>query len=224
MSLRHSPSLYQYRGHVRLTGPDSEPVSLSSVKAALVIDGTQDDEILSEYIATAREYIETMTGMTMVLQTWRLSLDCWPNAREQWWDGWREGARSELYAGATEVILPSFPLASVDTVTVYDEDGSPAVVDIAATFDIDTYQKPGRMVLKRGAVWPIALRAANAIQIDYTAGYAPNAMQTPAPLRSAVRQMAAYLYSHRGDGCDVGDAYTMSGAEALARAYSVAGI
>jgi uncharacterized phiE125 gp8 family phage protein len=224
MSLRAPVSRYQYRGHVIVTPPASEPVTLQSVKDALIVTGSTDDAILTEYIAVAREYIEETTGLAMITQVWRLSLDAWPNGREEWWDGWRQGSRSELYGGAAALELPRYPLLSITTVTVYDEDGDDTAVTVADTFDVDIYQRPGRMVLKRGAVWPVALRAANAIQIVYSAGFGASGTLVPAPLRSAVRQMAAYLYTHRGDGCDVGDAYVDSGAASLADKYRVARI
>lgn len=221
MSLRQPVQLHQYRGHRLMVPPVVEPVSLGSVKATLTLDGPEDDEILTGMIRSAREFIEEITGLAMIEQEWRLSLDAWPGGREAWWDGVREMAISALQMQPGWVKLPRYPLATVDAVTVFAEDGTPSVVNIGATFDVDTYQKPGRMALKRGSVWPVAMRTINAIQIDYTAGYGSNPSFVPAPLAQAVRQMAAYLYSHRGDGCDVGDAYSMSGAAAMADRYRV---
>ena len=223
MSLRAPVSRYEYRGHVLKVRPTVEPVTLQSMKDVLVISGNEDDMMLTEYIAVAREFIEEVTGIAMITQEWQLSLDAWPGGQEEWWDGWRQGSRSELYgANPGQVVIPRYPLISIDAVTVYDENGASAVVNVAGTFDVDLYQKPGRLVLKRGAVWPIALRAANAIIIEYTAGYGGSGATVPAALRSAVRQMAAYLYTHRGDGCDVGDAYADSGAASLVDKYRVA--
>jgi uncharacterized phiE125 gp8 family phage protein len=82
---------------------------------------------------------------------------------------------------------------------------------------VDTYQKPGRLALKRGQVWPIALRTINAIQIDYTAGHA----QVPAPLKRAVKAMVAHMYGHRGDGCSASDAFNDSGAAEIVGRYRV---
>jgi uncharacterized phiE125 gp8 family phage protein len=106
-------------------------------------------------------------------------------------------------------------------VTVYDEDSNDTVVSIADTFDLDTYRLPGRITLKRGATWPIALRSNNAIQIIYVAGYA-NAAAVPAPIKRAVKEMAAYLYAHRGDECDPTDAWMKSGAQSTLNVYKIA--
>ena len=170
----------------------------------------------------AREYIEETTAIAMITQGWRLSLNDWPGGHEPWWDGMRQGAIGDLRSGRAVVALPVYPLQSVDTVTVFNEVSEASVVNIGATFNIDTYQKPGRLALQDGATWPIALRNINAIQIEYTAGYGDAPANVPAPLRRAVLQMATFLYEHRGDGCSPEDAYVKSGAAGMAGRYKVA--
>jgi hypothetical protein len=44
----------------------------------------------------------------------------------------------------------------------------------------------------------------------------------PAPMKRAIKQLAAYLYSHRGDDCDPAEAYVASGAESLMAQYKPA--
>jgi hypothetical protein len=222
MSLRPARMIYPDRGSVRETPPAIEPVTADELRANLVLESAQlGDTEAESLIAVAREYIEETTGIAMITQGWRLSLNEWPYGREPWWDGVRQGAISDLRSGRAVVALPVYPLQSVDTVTVFNEASVPSVVNIGATFDIDTYQKPGRLALQDGATWPVALRNINAIQIEYTAGYGLTAGTVPAPLRRAVLQMASYLYEHRGDGCAVGDAYRDSGAESMAMRYKV---
>jgi len=224
MSLRSAPKIYAKRGSVVVTRPAVEPVTIDEIKESLVLSGSDQDIFLANCIAEAREYIEESTGIAMITQVWRLSLDDWPNGRAAWWDGTKTGAISELHDGRGGVALPAYPLQSVDTVTVYDEASNATVVNIATTFDVDTYQKPGRLALQDGATWPVALRNINAIQIEYTSGYGDAATDVPAPLKRAVSQMAAYLFEHRGDGCSPGDAYTDSGAAGMAGRYKVARI
>lgn len=174
-------------------------------------------------MAEAREAIENTYAVAMIDQSWRMAIDRWPSGREEWWDGIREGSIADLYGPAsyTDLRLPRWPLSSVDSVTVYDEDGTSTAVTIASTFDVDTYQTPGRITLQRGATWPVALRANNAIEIVYTAGYGADASSVPAPLKRAVKQLAAYLYSHRGDMCDMGDAMHDSGAGSIMGQYKI---
>lgn len=223
MALRPAPHLHQYRGNRLQTAPTVEPVTLSELKTHLRLTNEAEDSFLSELIGEARQEIEDLYGIAFNTQAWKLTLDHWPMAGEKWWDGMREGHIDEIYAGARHaaVTLPRYPLLSVDTVTVYDEDSNSSTVTIATTFDIDTSQLRGRMALQRGATWPIALRSVGAIEIDYSAGYGASASDVPAPLKRAVRQLAGYLYEHRGDGCEPGDAIRKSGAKTILDRYRV---
>ena len=220
MSLRPKIQLHQYRGHAVVTPPLIEPVTADELRALLAetVDGLPYDQA-DDLIATAREMIEETTGIAMISQTWRLVLDAWPSQRAEWWDGVRQGAIADINGAPDYVYLPRYPLASIASVTVYDEASNAASVVVADTFDVDTYQKPGRMVLRSGATWPIALRGSNAIEVDYIAGFGATAASVPPTLRRAVKQVAAYLYSHTGDDCTPDDALGAAGA--LLGAYRV---
>jgi hypothetical protein len=214
--------LYQHRGHVRTVAPAVEPVTADELRAQLFETGdTLPDATANDLIAEAREMIEEFTGLALITQTWRLALDNWPGGREMWWDGMRQMPISEIYAKGSlrAVELPRYPLQSVSSVTVFDDADNGAVVNVAAAFVVDPYRKPGRMVLRDGATWPVALRAANAIEVVYVAGYGASATAVPAALKRAVKQVAAYLYTHNGDGCTVEDA--LAGARQMLDAYSV---
>jgi len=221
MSLRAPEIINYYRGSVIQTYPAIEPVTLAEVKALLVIDGASDDSMLTDMIGEAREFIEHISGLAMITQTWRLSLDRWPVRQTPWWDGMRQMPISELGGIDRSLVVPVWPLQTVTAVRVFDDAGNAATVNIAATFDVDTYRQPGRISLRNGAVWPIALRTSNAIEIDYTAGYGTTAASVPGPLKRAIKAMVVHMYSHRGDGCDPGDAYQESGAAAIVGRYKV---
>jgi len=214
MTLRHAIPFYQQRGSVLVSGPASEPITAVELRSYLRVDETEmgDDEA-DDLIVESRQMIEETTSLAFILQSWRLSIDRWPGGAEAWWDGVRQMSITELYAPShiTSVEIPRWPLASVTSVTVYDEDSNAETVTVATTFDVDTYQIPGRMTLKRGSTWPIALRANNAIQIVYIAGYA-NAAAVPSVLKRALKQLAAFLYTNRGDTCSPADAMMKSGA------------
>lgn len=222
MSLRQRVTFTQYRGHALVTAPASEPVTADELRAHLreTVDGLPYDQA-DALIAEARELIEERTGLAMINQTHRMALDYWPVGREQWWDGVRDGAISDMGAanGIRAVTLPRYPMSSITSVVVYDEASNATSVVVADTFDIDTYSKPGRMVLQSGATWPIALRGSNAIEITYVAGFGATSASVPAILRRAVKQVAAYLYSHAGDDCTSDDA--LGAAASLLSAYKV---
>lgn len=203
MALRAARDLYQYRGHVIESAPGAEPVTASDLRAFMreTATGLPDSEA-EAFIEEARQLIEQATGIALITQSWRLVLDTWPSGgREPWWDGVIQGAISELHRGDGDVVLPRYPLKSVTSVTVYDEASNSSSVTVSDTFDVDTYRTPGRIALKSGQTWPIALRPTNGVEIIYVAGYGNAASNVPAALRRAVKQAAAYLYTHRGDEC-----------------------
>lgn len=224
MALRAPLRFSQYRGHEQRVAPTVEPITTAQLKEALVLDSDDSYSLLDLYITSAREQFEAVTGRALITQEWRMTIDRWPSGgREPWWDGVQQGAISELYAPgrATWVILPRYRLQSVDAITVFDDDGTSSTVTIADTFIVDTQQEPGRLVLKNGATWPVALQRANAIQIDYTAGYGDTAATVPAAIRVALLQFAAFLYGHRGDDCAGENAMRQSGAWSTFERYMV---
>jgi hypothetical protein len=207
MSLRPALRFYQHRGHKLKTPPAIEPVTADELRDHLVADATElPDAAANDWIAAARELIEETYGIAMIDQVWEMALDDWPTWKEPWWDGMRQIAISEIAGVPAEIELPRFPLQSVDVVTTFDIGSNPSTVTIAETFDIDIFSTPGRMALQSGATWPVALRPTNAVLIEYTAGYGTLAADVPNALRLAVKQVAAYMYNHRGDGCDPKDA------------------
>lgn len=218
MSLRAPAAYNQYRGNRRLANPASEPVTAAEVKDQLRITGTDDDALIELYIQSARELCEELTGLALITQTWKLTLDHWPGGAEDWWDGVRTLPISELRASARhyDVVIPRYPLQSIQSITADD-----TAVTVADVFITDTQQMPGRLVIKRGATWPTVLDRANGIEISYTAGYGSDASSVPAALRLALMQMASYMYEHRGD-CDTMDAYKASGANTAFERYKAA--
>jgi len=222
MSLRAPYPLHQHRGSVLVTAPTTEPVTAAELLLHVREDAANFRDALS-YVKDARQDIENRSGLAFLTQSWRVALDRWPTGGEAWWDGVRDGSINELYGAHAQrsIELPKWPLASITSVTVYDEDSTSTAVTVANVFDVDAYSRPGRMTLKRGATWPVALRASNAIEIVYVAGYT-SAANVPAPMKRAVKQLAAYLYSHRGDDCNPDEAYSASGAESIMASYKPA--
>lgn len=219
MTLRPAIPLYQHRGSVLHTAPASEPVTASELRTHLRVDATElPDGEANGLISEARQMIEDEYGLAFISQSWRLTLDHWPAASEAWWDGVLQIHRNEIYGGTASLELPRWPLASITSVTVYDEDSNATAVTVGTTFNVDIYSTPGRMTLQRGATWPVALRANNAIEIIYVAGYA-NAAAVPATFKRALKQLAAFLYTNRGDSCSPSEAMEKSGADQIFGIY-----
>lgn len=217
MSIIPVKRLHQPQGHVRTVAPAVEPVTADDLRDYLreTADGLPDAEA-NALIQEAREISEDMSGIAFNTQTWLLALDTWPGrAAEPWWNGVRQGAISELYGGDGDVDLPRWPLQSVTGINVYASDGTASAVNVSTVFDVDTYRQPGRIAVKFGQSLPVTYRRTNGVEITYVAGYGDDAGDVPAALKRAVKQLAGYLYTHRGDGCEPGVAYRASGAAAI---------
>ncbi|MDE1901665.1 MAG: head-tail connector protein [Alphaproteobacteria bacterium] len=180
-----------------LTPPAAEPVLLADAKQQARIDTTADDTLVTALITGARQWAEKYTGRAFITQTWQMALDLWPGAVEKWWDGVRQGPITGLDK-VNYISLPRAPLQSVASVTYYD-DGDNATLWDSGNYFVDTVREPGRLALRMGAVWPVPTRLTNGIVIQYVAGYGDDGTAVPEPIKTAIRQLVAHWYEHRGD-------------------------
>ena len=164
------------------TPPAIEPVTLAEAKVHLKVDTTDDDALIASLITAARARAEWHTGRAFVTQSWALWLDAWPPG------------------GVVESPLP--PLQSVTQVQTYALDDTASVLD-PSLYQVDAASAPARLALKGIFAPPLAnLRAVNAVNIAFTAGYG-DAGAVPAPVKQAIQQIAADLYTHRGDEAEI---------------------
>ena len=218
MSIRHAVKITNPRASRLTVDPAVEPVSVDDLRTHLRIAGTSSDDELLMVIIEARMIIEQRLNAALITQTWQLTLDGWPSGASPWWDGVRDGHVNMIAGGAADIEIPRWPLQSITSCTVYDEDSNSTAVVVASVFDVDTQSLPGRLSLQSGATWPVALRANNAIEIVYVAGYGDAAADVPADLKRAVKQLAAALYTNRGD-CSEADMMKSSGAMTIVDQY-----
>lgn len=197
-----------------ISPPGSLPVSVSDMRLYLKIDDSADDAVIDSLIQAATDAVEKYTGLALITRGCRAYLDAWPtDGTQKWWDGLREGA--DIRSAKTDVALPCPPLQSVQSVTQFMDDDTFSEYD-AGNYYADALSFPGRIVIKNGAP-PQGTRAANAIAVDFTAGYGDEADDVPAPIRQAIRLIAAYLYDNRAGG--LGHPLDAPGASALLQPY-----
>ena len=202
-----------------VAAPALEPLSLNQVKQHLKLEeeDSADDALIAGLIRVAREQAERFTARALITQSYSLWLDAWPRRRDDHLhEGWREGALIEGPAHAVE--LPRPPLQAVSAILTYDE-ADQATSLPASAYTIDRASQPGRLVLRRGAAAPVATRAANGIEIRFTAGYGDAPDAVPEAIRQGLLVQIARLYESRGD--DAAEAGANSGAELLWRPYRV---
>lgn len=179
-----------------LTGPTVEPVSLADAKSFLRIEHDDEDTFIGELIEASRSYFEMKTQLALLSQTWRLTFDQIPTkpSKDDWWDGWREGAIASLTEPRRAIELPTAPLISVTQFLAYAEDDSSVEF---TDFYPDTNSRPGRIALRNNGIWPTATRGVANYQIDYVAGFGAAASNVPVDIRVALKQIIAHWYENR---------------------------
>jgi uncharacterized phiE125 gp8 family phage protein len=155
-----------------LSPPSTEPVTLADLKTHLKIDTGDEDGLLTTLITAARARAEWHTGRAFITQSWVLRLDHWPKNN------------------IAEIPLP--PLQSVSTIAVTTGDNLRALL-ASSDYRVDTASEPGRVILPKP---PPNLRAQDCLEISFLAGYGAAA---PASVAEAILQIAAELYTYRGD-------------------------
>lgn len=163
--------------------PAIEPVMLAEAKSWLREDGADEDGLIQTLIVAARMTLEAYTRRFFVTQSWRVTLDAWPDS----------------VASDATLTIPFAPFRNVSAIRVYDAN------DVAQTLATATYRAPaanesGRIVFVSAP--PAPGRAHNAIEIDFSLGYGALATDTPEPLRRALLALLAHWRENRGDAGD----------------------
>lgn len=181
-----------------LTQPSVEPVSLDEAKLHLRVDSTAEDDLIAGLIQAAREYVESYTRKTMIYTTYRFTLDCFPGAST-----WTPFATSE------PIELPRQPVAQIAAsgsysyamprIRYYDTDSVQQTLTYAGEdFELDLGANPPSLRLFPYTYWPIAeYYRANAVEIDFVAGYGSTSASVPASLIAAMKLLIGHWYENR---------------------------
>ncbi|MCF3642632.1 phage head-tail connector protein [Rhizobium sp. TRM95111] len=157
-----------------LMPPAAEPIALAAAKAHLRLDTSDEDELVSDLLRSARTHLERETGLALISRSFRLYLDRWPDGRV--------------------IQIARGPVQTIENVTVYDGNGMP--LDVALTgFVLDGTARPARLVL---ADRPAPGQAANGIEIDFTAGFGDSGVDVPDTLKRAMLIHVALMFELRG--------------------------
>jgi uncharacterized phiE125 gp8 family phage protein len=155
-----------------ITPPADEPLSLSEVKANLHIDHTDDDAVLTQIIAEAREWMEDRVQQKFMTQTWELVIDYFP---------------------ANEVLFPIRPVQSITGVFYRDTDGVEQTV-LADDYYLDNLSSDAWLFPVSDVAWPTdLLDAVNAVRIRFVAGY-ESAARVPGAIKRALHLKVRELY------------------------------
>lgn len=169
------------RNAYRVATTGDEPLTLAQAKEWLRVDSDQENDALEVLITTAREIVEFRTGRAIPQQTWKLVASDWP--------------RSDIYGNDT-LALPTAPLLSVENVKYYPDGGGAQQTMSSALYHTAMTGMPGMIVLVDGQSFPDLTTRPDAVEINYTAGYASTGA-VPKPLLHAIKLVLSHLYENR---------------------------
>jgi uncharacterized phiE125 gp8 family phage protein len=157
----------------RTTAPAAEPVTLAEAKQHLRLDHDGEDGLIEGLIRAAREEVEAATGLALIDQNWRLTLDRVP---------------------VTGVVrIARHPVKEILSVTVFGADGEGIVVD-PATYRLDPHSRPARLWFAERTP---AKRVMNGVEIDLAAGFGEAGPDVPDLLKRAMLALVAHWFEFR---------------------------
>ncbi len=168
-------SLPPFASLVRTVAPTETPVSVAECKEHMRVTSSSEDTLIEEMLnaAVAMTDAQGALGRAMVTQTWRQYVGNAPG----------------------EVMLAMTPVGSVSAIGYIDTDGATQSANVS-DFDVIGTNQATMVSPKAGASWPTADDRADAIWVDYTAGYG-GAADVPATLKQAVKMLVAHWYGQR---------------------------
>lgn len=142
-------------------GPSVEPLSLQEAKDHLRVEIPDNDAYITALCQAARLYAEVYLAARgpLVASTFLLTVDHFP-----------QRIRSHRWVQEGFFRLPRDPLISVQSITYLDQNGVPQLLD-PSVYLVDAQSQPGRITLAFGQTWPDTYEVANAVTVQFVAGY-----------------------------------------------------
>lgn len=185
-------------GLIEVTGPTIEPISRIEAREHLRLDDDVDDSQVRAYITAARVWAENYTGRAFINRTMRQTLDSTPATTNGPFGAYVQAHQNVLVGGYSHIEIGMSPVVSVSSIKYYNDAGTESTW-ATSNYYVDTIRDVPRIVLLDGGSWPTDLRAANGLEINFTAGYGTSPNQVPEPIRTAILQYMTFLFEHRGD-------------------------
>lgn len=177
--------------------PTLEPISLAEAMAHLNADDGEDMSKITALIMSARSLAEQETGRALLPQTWKKTLDEFPDA----------------------IRLDNPPITAVSSVRYLDVNAVWQTLD-PATYVADFASEPGWIVPAANRAWPATLTQANVVEVIYTAGY-PDAASVPAAIKQWIKVVMRELYDNPAGAYDGRNLVLMPHVDGLLDRYRV---
>lgn len=153
------------------TQPTVEPWTIEDIKRQTRIDGAFDNDTMMLAGYAARRAVENHLRLNLIDTVRAYRLTNWPNSDTIW--------------------LKWGPIDSVGSITYIDSAGASQTL-ATSVYDVDLYNRPGRVFLKYNQEWPSIRGDTYGIVVNYTAGYGTASTDVPEDVRIAILMLAAH--------------------------------
>jgi hypothetical protein len=179
-------------------------ISTTDAKSFLRVDHSDEDSLIDALVAASTKACENFADLKFINQSWQLWLDSFPIERTQKasesWSGVRQGPITDYLSQKREVQIPIRPVSSITSLKTYDESDTESTFSTSAYIaDVNSQFRYARVALRDNYVWPVDLRSANSIVIDFVAGFGANSTDVPEDILQAVKLTLADFYENRDD-------------------------
>lgn len=160
-----------------ITPPDTEPITLSEVKAHCRIEHMTDDTLITSLITAARLAAEHELQRPLITQTWQAAYESFPSDQ-------------------SAIALGKFRPRAIQSITYLDQNGADADMPESA-YVLDAATVPGLVHPAYNTSWPSARAFANSVRIRFTAGYGDEAADIPQCIKQWMLLMIGSMYAFR---------------------------
>lgn len=178
------------------TQPTIEPISIEEAKEHLRLDDDIDDIPVLTYVKAARLWAEKYTGRSFITRTIQQFVDSSASTLDPLYEGMRTGILSKPYSNYIE--LAASPAITVTSINYYNDSDTQSTW-ATSNYYVDNVSDLGRIYLRDTGTFPTDLRAANGLEINYTAGYGSARSDVPSDIKLAMLQYMTFAYEHRGE-------------------------
>lgn len=161
-----------------VTAPAETPVTLAEVKVSRRRDDSDEDALLTSFIAAATAHLDGWSGIlgrALVSQIWRQDLPGFP--------------------ASGRILLPLGALISITSVSYYDGLNASQTL-AAASYSAHQTARGPELGLVSGAAWPATYDRPDAVRVTWVCGYGA-AADVPTAIKQAILLMIGHWDEHR---------------------------
>lgn len=155
--------------------PSAEPVTATSQKEWMRVDGSDEDTLIGNLAAASRAYIEMSTSRQMITATWVYKLSEFPTG---------------------DLVLPISPLQSVTSIQYVDTAGDTQTWS-SALYTVDTASDVGRVRPIYDEDYPSTRGYIGDVTVTFISGYGDAASDVPDTALTAIKLLASNWFENR---------------------------